>query len=97
MEKLLLPLNGRKVLSKNGKIWYKVTLKKPAHVTIGHTGRCFVDLPFVQIQSVYDASCRGEKVNTKTIPLLRGTHAADHGDSALYALVLAMRDGSRIR
>lgn len=97
MEKLLLPLNGREVLSKNGKIWYKVTLTKPAYVTIGHIGRSFVDLPFVQIMSVYNAACRGEKVNTQTIPLLRGTHAADQGDSALYALVLAMRDGSRIR
>jgi hypothetical protein len=97
MEKLLQPVNGREVLSKNGKFRYKVTLKIPASVTIGHTGRCFVNLPFAQIKSVYEASCRGEKVNTQTIPLLRGTHAADHGDSALYALVLAMRDSSRIR
>lgn len=97
MEEKLLSLNGKQVLSKNGKRFYFVKWSPGEKVQMGHPDRGTVSMSVQDIKIVYDAACRGERVLTTTIPELLGRHDAARTDSTMLALVLALCDSSRVK
>ena len=96
MEEILRSLDGSRIPSKSGRVWYSVTVAPRRNVTLEHSEREPSVLAWDRIARVYKALA-GMEITTGKVDRLLGNHPADRNASTMCALVLAMQDPTRAR
>lgn len=94
MNEILRTLNGCWIPSVSGRVEYQVTVRPGESVTVGHPARDPSVLKWEQIRIVYEAA--DASLTPKEVDEILEDHPATHNASTMCALVLAMKDPSRV-